>query len=172
MYGMKNVLLCLSMMRSIACIHLNKTTDLRTPSTFESQETIGMEEGELGVSGTSSAFLDTVAVDRMIYRRISYIQHCYEQALRKNPKLEGKMVMQFSILQDVSISNVFIQLSTVHSQYLEQCIVHNFQQMTFSMATGSVFVLSFPFLFTVTNETTIDRTRLLSSKRLKRTERR
>ena len=120
--------------------------------TKEDNHQISLEGDQLHFSGISSAFLDKTMVDTMIRRDISKIRYCYEDALVKEPKLEGRISIRFTIQSDGLIRNVGIGSSTMNSMAVEACLVHIFQEMYFANSMGGTFVLSYPFLFSLSIE--------------------
>ncbi|MBN2010604.1 AgmX/PglI C-terminal domain-containing protein [candidate division KSB1 bacterium] len=51
------------------------------------------------------------------------IQDCYKQILKKNPAINGKIMLRFSVTPEGTIGNVEIINSTLNDVFLEKCIV-------------------------------------------------
>ena len=122
----------------------------------EDNHQISLEGDQLHFSGISSAFLDKTMVDAMIRREVSKIRYCYEDALVNEPKLEGRISIRFTIQPDGLIRNVGIESSTMNSVVVEACLVQVFQEMHFANSMGGTFVLSYPFLFSLSIEENVE----------------
>jgi len=51
------------------------------------------------------------------------IQDCYKQALKRNPKLKGKVVIRFTVTTNGTVNNADILNSTINVDKMKQCIL-------------------------------------------------
>ncbi len=75
----------------------------------------------------------------------------FERILKKNPDLNGKIDVKFTILPNGKVIDVRIIQSTVNSQELEEAVIRWIQRTTFpeiDASTGNLEVV-FPFVFTI-----------------------
>ena len=93
--------------------------------------------------------LDRSLIEAVIKRRLNALRHCYERELQKDPGLEGRVVMKFSIAPDGTVSKAEVKQSSLGSDAVEQCIVGQFRRLTFPKPQGGgLVVVSYPFHFT------------------------
>ena len=92
--------------------------------------------------------LDKSLVDAVIRRNMSQIRYCYQRELTKNRSLRGKIIVQFTIAPDGSVSKTGIKSSSMGSPNVENCIAGRFKRFKFPEPKGGdVVVVSYPFLF-------------------------
>jgi len=92
--------------------------------------------------------LDRNAIDAAIKRNLNKIRYCYERALQKDPTLAGKVVVQFTIGADGTVTQAGIQSTTLNHEPVESCMVGRFEQMLFpAPAGGGVVIVRYPFVF-------------------------
>ena len=92
--------------------------------------------------------LDRSLIDEVIKRSMSQIRYCYQRELTKDPSLNGKLVVKFTIAGDGSVSQAGKKTSTMGNAAVEQCVVGRFYRMQFPEPKGGgIVVVSYPFLF-------------------------
>lgn len=104
-----------------------------------------LQDGDaIGGDGT----FDSATVVRMIRTRISAIQACYEQQLRRNPTLNGKVTVEFTIQVSGGVSGVHATENTTSDDAVANCVTGIVGRFRFNPgpADGSV-VFSYPFVF-------------------------
>ncbi len=82
-----------------------------------------------------------------VIRKNTAIQRCFEQALRKQPKLAGKVTVSFVIGAQGSVTSASVQNSTVSSTALERCVVDRVRSFRFPKPTGGAVAVAYPFVF-------------------------
>ena len=78
---------------------------------------------------------------------MNQIKYCYSRELTKNPSLEGKIVVKFTIAGDGSVSQASIESSTMTSKAVESCITGRFK---FPEPKDGIVIVSYPFEFSST----------------------
>lgn len=100
------------------------------------------------VDGTGA--LNPQEVNRVIGRKMGAIKGCYERALRRDPNLQGKVVIRFTI----SGSGVVTAARTVEnalSPEVGNCIEQAFKRFRFPQPDGGSLTLESPFMFMPSN---------------------
>ena len=104
--------------------------------------------GDTGGSGDFDANL----VVQQIRRRLRAIQRCYETELRRNPSLEGKVTVQFTIVERGTISAASATENTTGSPAVATCVVNTIRRFRFNPGPeGGSVNFSYPFVFAPQN---------------------
>lgn len=94
-----------------------------------------------------TGFLDTAEVNRIVKRGLGAIKGCYERALRRDPTLEGKVAVRFTVIGTGRVSRA----STPQNELTPEvgaCITSAFQRFRFPPPDGGQAVFEYPFFFT------------------------
>ena len=91
--------------------------------------------------------LDPAIVAREIRSRLGSIKACYEQALKANPQLSGKLVAHFTIEACGSVGAISWDEDTLGDKAVDACIQSNIAAWRFPPPTGGAVEISFPFVF-------------------------
>ncbi len=87
-------------------------------------------------------------IHRIVRRHKSQVQYCYEQQLTKDPALQGKMVMSFTIDQQGKVHTAKVKSSTLQSKEVGQCVRKSIHLWSFPKPTGGgVVLVEYPFFF-------------------------
>jgi hypothetical protein len=97
--------------------------------------------------GTTSLTADEI--NRVIKSRAGVFRACYQKELHREPKLAGKIVVQFTIEADGTIGKrpTIAAGSTLKNAGVEDCMVANVMRLRFPASTGTSKV-TYPFIFT------------------------
>lgn len=91
-------------------------------------------------------------VDRVISRYTGGVKYLYNNALRKDPSLKGKITVKLTISERGKVAKVEIASSTVDNKELEDAIMNRIYKWQFSEAIGSGdFVITYTFDFSPTS---------------------
>jgi len=96
--------------------------------------------------GLATKGCDAKAIAATVRRNLSALQHCYEDAIKKAPTLQGKVVLRFTVGADGLASEVEVDEDTVGSPGLVRCLERRFRAWRFP-AAPSPCVVSHPFVF-------------------------
>jgi Ca-activated chloride channel family protein len=92
--------------------------------------------------------LDKNIIRRAIDKQRARVRYCYEKALTKNPLLEGKVVISFTITPDGSVTAVLIRETTLGDADVEACIATVMKELTYpAPAGGGAVIVNYPFVF-------------------------
>jgi TonB family protein len=100
-------------------------------------------------TGTVKGQLDKEIIRRIVRRHVNEVRYCYEQALARQPKLDGRLVTQFTISGNGTVIASVISSSTLRSPAVESCVVNAIRRWEFPAPTGhGLAIVSYPFTFT------------------------
>jgi len=98
-------------------------------------------------STTVSGRLPPEVIRRIVRQNFGRLRLCYEGGLKKDQKLEGKVVVQFVIGQDGQVSSATDQGSTMKDKAVVACAVKTIQGLSFPTPEGGVVVVTYPITF-------------------------
>lgn len=99
------------------------------------------EKGDGEVSKTS--------VDMVIKSEMSRFRSCFIKEARKNPKLAGVVVVQFSINNEGKVTGGKAKESSLNSPIVEKCLVRSIYGLRFSPPKEGIAVVTYPFSFSI-----------------------
>jgi TonB family protein len=106
---------------------------------------INLEGGE-DIGGTGE--FDSKLVTAEVRKRLRAIQICYEQQLRRNPSLAGKVVVEFTIEVSGTISKASATANTTNDPAVASCVVDTVKRFRFNPGPqGGSVTFSYPFVF-------------------------
>ncbi len=92
--------------------------------------------------------IDREAVRRVIRSILNQIKSCYERQLRVNSSLEGKVVIQFEIMEQGRVRTAKTKSSTLSDATVETCVAARIREARFpEPPTGTIAVVDYPFVF-------------------------
>lgn len=104
------------------------------------------------VSGPSQTFgtgqMEPDQIARVVKMRLKAVKSCYERELKKDPKLAGKIVIQFTIGELGRITSSKVASSTMSNPAVGRCILGRMGQWRFPQPKGGSVTVSYPFVFT------------------------
>lgn len=104
--------------------------------------------GDIGGGGV----FDSAQVVRQIRARLRAIQRCYENELRNNPSLAGKVTVQFTIEQRGNVTGARAVQNTTGSPAVGSCVVNTIRRFRFNPGPeGGSVTFSYPFVFAPQN---------------------
>lgn len=96
---------------------------------------------------TVSGRLPPEVIQRIVRQNYGRFRLCYENALRQNPNLMGRVNVRFEIRSDGSVGNVRDAESTIPSAEMRSCVLGAFTQLSFPQPEGGVVTVSYPLVF-------------------------
>jgi hypothetical protein len=85
-------------------------------------------------------------IQRVVRRNFGRYRLCYEQGLRKDPKLAGKVIVSFAIAADGSVKDV-TRTTTLSDEGVATCVAKAFGDLSFPKPDGGVIKVSYPLIF-------------------------
>lgn len=101
--------------------------------------------------GGTGAFDSSVVVS-MIKTRLRAIQMCYEQQLRRNPTLAGKVTIEFSIQPRGNVTDLKVKENTTGDAAVGTCVANTVSTFRFNPGPeGGSVTYAYPFVFSPQN---------------------
>jgi len=119
----------------------------------------GMAAGQIGRKGRSDitagggqavimGALDRSVIDAYIKRNLAKIRWCYEKELNKDPKLFGRIVINFIISGTGSVSSSKVNRTTMGNENVESCVADQIKKIRFPAPKGGgIVIVNYPFVF-------------------------
>ena len=99
-----------------------------------------------GTVSTSGA-LDAAVIARIVRQNFGRFRLCYESGLTRNPALEGRVSVQFTITATGTVKGSSDAGSSLSDSGVVACVVHGFDALTFPSSASDANVV-FPINFT------------------------
>jgi hypothetical protein len=94
-----------------------------------------------------SADVDPGALARFVKERVKPIQNCYEEQLKLNPKLQGKVVVLFSIQPTGHVGEIGVEENTLGNEAVGSCICAVIGSWEFPFRPSEEVQVAYPFIF-------------------------
>ncbi|MDB4941857.1 MAG: putative abductin-like protein [Labilithrix sp.] len=101
-------------------------------------------DGEAKISG----HLPREVIQRIVRQNFGRFRMCYEQGLRNNPGLTGRISTAFVIGRDGSVSQSMDAGSDLPDQNVVACVVKSFQSLSFPSPEGGIATVTYPIVLT------------------------
>jgi len=116
-------------------------------------------KSEVRVSGSvaaETAEIDSAEIDQgklgaFVRARMGLIKTCYENALKRNPNLKGKLTIRFTILETGGLSDITVVLNTVNSPEIAACITGTMRSWRTQFRPSGPVTVEYPFVFSPVN---------------------
>jgi outer membrane biosynthesis protein TonB len=116
-------------------------------------------KSEVRVSGSvaaEEAEVDSSDIDQgklasFVKARMGLIKACYENALKRNPKLKGKITIRFTILETGGLADIAPAQNTVGSPEVASCIVNTMRAWRTPFRPSGPVPVEYPFVFQPVN---------------------
>jgi hypothetical protein len=95
--------------------------------------------------------LDPGIVAREVRARMGAIKGCYERALKRNPKLSGKLSVHWTITLAGTVQHVEVESDTMGDPEVASCIKALVARWRFPSPRGGAVEVTFPFIFQSSN---------------------
>lgn len=108
------------------------------------------QEGQIRAqtSTVMGSSLSRSEIDTVMKRNLNRFRYCYQRQLMRDASLEGKVVLNFSIAKDGSVSGASVRTSTVPNAEVGACMTQVMFSLQFPEPRGGgVVLVSYPFLF-------------------------
>jgi TonB family protein len=102
------------------------------------------------ISGESSTHSDRsqAAIQRVVQRETQRLKRVYEDWLKRDPALGGRLTVKFTILPSGTVSNVSVVKTTMNNQEFDETILRYIKRWQFPEVSGGTPVeVVYPFVF-------------------------
>ncbi len=96
---------------------------------------------------TVSGRLPPEVIQRIVRQNYGRFRMCYENGLRNNPNLEGRVTVRFVIGRDGSVSNVANGGSDIPDSGVVGCVVQAYYGLSFPQPEGGIVTVVYPIMF-------------------------
>ncbi len=107
---------------------------------------VAAEEAEV-----DSADVDQARLASFVKARMGLIKACYENALKRNPRLKGKIAIRFTILETGGLADVAPVVDAVGSPEVAACIVATMRSWRTQFRPSGPVTVEYPFVFQPVN---------------------
>jgi hypothetical protein len=91
--------------------------------------------------------LAPIIIQTVVRNQFRWFRLCYEEGLKRDPKLEGKVGTRFVIDPDGRVRDVIVEGTTLHDREVIACIVRGFKALTFPPPDGGKVTVVYPIMF-------------------------
>jgi len=96
---------------------------------------------------TTSGKLPAEIIQRIVRQNFGRYRFCYEQGLRGNPNLQGRVAVRFVIGRDGSVSQVQNGGSDMPDSNVVSCVVRSFYGLSFPQPENGIVTVTYPIMF-------------------------
>jgi len=124
------------------------TTTVKTSEKGAGEEAaikVNVRTGSLGAEGGIGK-IDNASVASVFGRRKGAIKACYERELRRNPGLNGRITLRFTIGTSGRITSINASQNTTGDEAIASCIISKVQDWKFDPPTGGAVTFTYPFI--------------------------
>lgn len=107
-------------------------------------------DGSGGGGGTpgSGAYRSNASLLAVVRRYAAGVQFCYDNELKRNPGLQGKLVMVLTVLANGRVTDVGVVSDGLGSDRLNECVLAQMREWKFPEIPEGVVTFRTPFVFT------------------------
>ena len=88
------------------------------------------------------------AIDDAIREHQPDIRSCYENELKKNPEISGRIAVNFVISATGTVKSSKVERTTVENETVESCVADQIKKIQFPAPKGGgVVIVTYPFVF-------------------------
>ncbi len=107
---------------------------------------VAAEEAEV-----DSADIDQAKLAAFVQARMGLIKACYENALKRNPTLKGKIAIRFTILETGGLADITPAQNGLGSPDVASCIVNTMKSWRTQFRPSGPVTVEYPFVFQPVN---------------------
>jgi len=107
---------------------------------------VAAEEAEV-----DSADIDQQKLAAFVRARMGLIKACYENALKRNPSLKGKISIRFTILETGGIADIQAAVNSLGSPEVASCITNTMRTWRTQFRPSGPVTVEYPFVFAPVN---------------------
>lgn len=96
---------------------------------------------------TTNGHLPPEVIQRIVRQNDGRYRFCYQQALKSNPELTGRVAVKFLIARDGSVAFSADGGSDIPDAGVRQCVVSSFTQLSFPPPDSGVVTVVYPIVF-------------------------
>ncbi len=79
------------------------------------------------------------------------VKACYENALKRNPNLKGKLTIRFTILETGGLADIVTAMNSIGSSEVATCIIGTMRTWRTQFRPSGPVTVEYPFVFSPVN---------------------
>lgn len=103
--------------------------------------------GPIKGAGSKSSYRSAKQINEVVRSHLGSLEYCYNRRLKRNPNLQGRIVIQFTIKADGTILDCKVVESSMEDRNVEQCLVRSISRWNFPGITEGSTEITYPFMF-------------------------
>lgn len=103
---------------------------------------VAAEEAEI-----DSADVDQAKLGAFVRARMGLVKACYENALKRNPSLKGKISFRFTILETGALADIATAQNSLGSAEVAACIMNTMRSWRMPFKPSGPVTVEYPFVF-------------------------
>lgn len=103
---------------------------------------VAAEEAEI-----DSADVDQAKLGAFVRARMGLVKACYENALKRNPSLKGKISFRFTILETGALADITTAQNSLGSAEVAACIMNTMRSWRMPFKPSGPVTVEYPFVF-------------------------
>jgi TonB family protein len=107
---------------------------------------VAAEEAEV-----DSSDIDQGKLGAFVRARMGLIKACYENALKRNPSLKGKISIRFTILETGALADITTAQNSLGSAEVASCIMNTMRSWRTQFRPSGPVTVEYPFVFQPVN---------------------
>ncbi len=111
----------------------------------------GTPEGSAGGTGNATSYRSNESLLNVVRRYAPGIQFCYDNELKKNPGLRGKLIVSITVLANGEVSEATVVENTLGSRAVADCAIAQVRGWRFPAIPYGTTSFRAPFVFTPPN---------------------
>ncbi len=111
------------------------------------QDSSPVSNGETTPSTGRRGSLDKRIIQKVIKQHANEIQACYQNELKKNKDLAGRIACQWTVLENGDVTDAAIVQSQMQNDNVEKCMLNNIKEWKFPPPKGGSVRIQYPFTF-------------------------
>ncbi len=119
---------------------------LGTKSEVRVSGSVAAEEAEV-----DSSDIDQGKLGAFVRARMGLIKACYENSLKRNPNLKGKISIRFTILETGGLAEISAAVNSLGSPEVAGCIVNTMRSWRTQFRPSGPVTVEYPFVFQPVN---------------------
>ena len=121
--------------------------NVKTAGPGDERAVKGVVKKKAPTAAGGSGLMDPGEVAKVVNQKIGAIKGCYEQALKRDPTLKGKVTIQFTIAGSGKVTSAKATVNELGPQ-VGSCMVAAFMRFRFPPPDGGTITFEYPFMFT------------------------
>jgi hypothetical protein len=107
------------------------------------------ENPSVGCTTQVNGRLPSEIIQRIVRQNHGRMRLCYENGLRDNPSLAGRVAIKFVIGRDGGVTTSAVGESDLGNLSVERCVARSFEELTFPQPEGGIVTVVYPLVFSL-----------------------